>query len=167
MKISVKVFGVDGKPDTPAIPQELFRQIQSIQQLLVVPMRTFGISTIQLNILPTLPVSDVQVSTKDMDKTLIPKALLDRRRGVLRGIKELMLVYGLNEISIALSDKEWDELKAYWVYLASGNSEALDNEHFKDVPLRYEVDPATEPIAVQQTLEQAKAIAANDQSKQQ
>ena len=149
MKTSIKVFSMTGKSDAPAVPLALYRQAESIQKILAVLMRTYGISTAQLEITPTVPIPDAQLFKKDMDTTMLPNELKAVRRRILKVIKDIMLIYGMNMMTIALSDPEIAELQAYWKYLTNGSTEALDNEHFKDVPLRFDVDPTDKPVAVE------------------
>lgn len=141
MQIRSKSFGTPNNPSIPAVQQELHLQLDALQPHLAILMRTYGIATIQLNIKPAIPISDVQLLKKDMDLTYMPIALRDVRHRILKNIKDLMLVYGLYTISIALSDEEWSELIAYWKYLSTGKTVELDDIQFKNVPLHFEVDP--------------------------
>ena len=148
MQISTKIFGMPNNADIPAIPQELHLQLETLQPFLAVLMRTYGLSTVQLNIKAAVPISDVQLLKKDMDLTHMPGALLNVRHNVLKSLKSLMLVYGIHVISIGLSEDEWTELLAYWKYLETGKTAALDKVQFKNVPLHFDVDPNDIPVQV-------------------
>ena len=151
MKVEVTMFGQAA--DKHAAPPQMSRQSEELLRSIAWLMRTYGIIRLSLDVVPAGAVPLLNPKYDTFDDALVPEELKKRRHTLIRtALMGLMALYGFNTISIMLSPEEQQEVQAYWKYLDSGDTQALDKVQFRDVPLRIDRDPVAEPPNQLETL---------------
>lgn len=147
MRLSITAYGQQqGDKSVPAVPDPVHRMVNPIIQSMAIIMRSFSIATVKLELVQSGMVPVSLISFKPLDDEHIPVTVKDMRPEILRGVLRTVLErFGLSSITISLDDNELNELREYWNYLESGQtqSEAADiaELEFDDIELPVQTDP--------------------------
>jgi hypothetical protein len=156
MELKVKLYGQRGAvdieaehspPNTPGAPPELLRQKDWLFPQIAVFMRTYSIAHFEVTIEPSGVIPISTVGFRPLDDGHLPPALKTIRPDIVRMLKLLFERWCINSITISLSDKERDELRVYWQFLATGETTDADNAKYAGTPLHFDTDPTNATVA--------------------
>jgi len=154
MKLSIKVFGEDGK--RIKVPMSIFRMKDWMLPQIGNLMHVFAISEVHLVVKTAslFPTFTLDYATFSSD---LPQIMHDIRTDVLAAIKTLMITFGYQSITLTINDTELEQLRMYWGYIEDGSASIGDDPQLM-VPMPIIEDPLQLPIKLPDILRKKEDI---------
>lgn len=138
MNVHGKIFGEGGTKI--AIPMFIYRLKDFILPWLGGMMNLYGVSKVILEIGTHNFLPSMTLQFEPVDDFAFPDLLRAERNEQLQIIKMIMARYGLNVVSVELSQDEIQKLREYWSYLVNGAATP------DTVPLKLSVPEIQDPV---------------------